>query len=30
MRYGFKGIPLEMEQDGIETRGVECGDVYSR
>ena len=30
MRYGFKEIPLEMEQDGIETRGVECGDVYSR
>lgn len=30
MRYGFKEIPLEMEQDGIETRGVECGEVYSR
>jgi hypothetical protein len=30
VRYGFKEIPLEMEQDGIETRGIECGDVYSR
>jgi hypothetical protein len=25
VRYGFKEIPLEMKQDGIETRGVECG-----
>ena len=30
MRYGFKEIPLEMELNGIETRGVECDDVYAR
>ncbi len=30
MRYGFEDIPLEMDQDGIETRGVECGGVYAR
>ena len=30
MRYGIKDIPLEMELGEIETRGVECGDVYVR
>ncbi len=30
MRYAVTDIPLEMEQDGITTRGVECGDIYTR
>jgi hypothetical protein len=30
MRYTFKEIPLELELNGIETRGVDSGDVYSR
>ena len=30
MHFTYKEIPVEMELDGIETRGVECGDVYTR
>jgi hypothetical protein len=30
VRYTFPEIPLEMDLDGIETRGVECGDIYTR
>jgi hypothetical protein len=30
MRYSSKEIPLEMELGEIETRGVDCGDVYAR
>ncbi len=30
MRYGFEDIPLEMELGEIVTRGVECGDIYTR
>jgi len=30
MHFTYKDIPLEMELDGIETRGVECGDIYTR
>jgi len=30
MRYSYQEIPLEMEQGGITTRGVDCGDVYTR
>lgn len=30
MRYAFQEIPLEMELGEIETRGVECGDIYVR
>lgn len=30
MRYSFKEIPLEVQVGDIETRGVECGDVYAR
>ena len=30
VRYGFEDIPLEMELGEIVTRGVECGDIYTR
>lgn len=30
MRYTINDIPLEMELGEIETRGVECGDIYTR
>lgn len=30
MRYAITDIPLEMELGEIETRGVECGDLYTR
>jgi hypothetical protein len=30
MHCTHKDIPLEMKLDGIETRGIECGDVYTR
>jgi len=30
VRYTYPEIPLEMQQDGIETRGVEAGDIYTR
>ena len=30
MHTDISGIPLEMELDGIETRGVTCGDVIVR
>lgn len=30
MHNSFKEIPLEMELDGIETRGVDWGGVYTR
>ncbi len=30
MRYRYEDIPLEMQQGEIETRGVECGDIYTR
>lgn len=30
MRYTITDIPLEMELGEIETRGVECGDIYTR
>ncbi len=30
MRSQSKDIPLEMDQDGIETRGIDCDGVYAR
>lgn len=30
MHYSFKEIPLEMELGEIETRGVDCGGLYTR
>jgi hypothetical protein len=30
MRYTFKEIPLELELNGIETRGADWGEVYAR
>lgn len=30
MRYRIEDIPLEMELNGITTRGTDCGDVYLR
>jgi hypothetical protein len=30
VRYSFKEIPLEMQLDQIETRGVQAGDIYTR
>jgi hypothetical protein len=30
MRYTFEEIPLEMEVGEIETRAVECDEVYTR
>ncbi len=30
MHYKLVDIPLEMQLGEIETRGVECGDVYAR
>jgi hypothetical protein len=30
MRYSFEDIPLEVRTGDIETRGVECDDIYAR